>query len=350
MPNFEKKRKRFDDDTFVDTELYDYKKYNGNEEAERRVYYTAMTRSEKYLFITGSKLQDNRKKSYEPHPFLDEIDKKYFSNNLVSPRPRSGLLPMARTIGIYPTSFSNLVCFSRCPHDFRLRHVYCYNAGIPVTFGYGTNVHNMLNIIHNEYIRKKKIPSDKEIEKIFNTIFKMRYATDKIAENMKKAGLNVVKRYVQLNKDGFTRILETEKKFEFVIEDALISGQIDLLKKVNESGDLTEVEIIDFKTDRNDSIYSGDYEKQLRFYAIACLESLGLKPEKACVHHLDENKKHYVDISSTQLTSTKVQIGSQISQVLKRQFPPRPDKLACTECDYRVICPYKNFRVGVVSK
>ena len=54
---------------------------------------------------------------------------------------------------------------------------------------------------------------------------------------------------------------------------------------------MSEVEIIDFKTDRNDSIYQGDYDKQLRFYAIACLESLGLRSERAHVHHLDRNTR-----------------------------------------------------------
>ncbi|MGI0015642.1 MAG: 3'-5' exonuclease, partial [Nitrososphaera sp.] len=151
MPNFEWKRKRRPSDTFVDASLYDFAKYAGDEEDERRVYYTAITRSEKYLYITSSEQQDNRKSDYEPHPFLHEIDGKYFSEALRSPRKRSAYPARTRTIGVYPTSFSNLVCYSRCPQDFRLRHIYSYNAGIPVTFGYGTNIHNMLNIIHKGY-------------------------------------------------------------------------------------------------------------------------------------------------------------------------------------------------------
>jgi ATP-dependent DNA helicase UvrD/PcrA len=121
----------------------------------------------------------------------------------------------------------------------------------------------------------------------------------------------------------------------------LISGQIDLLKKVDENGKVTAVEIIDFKTDRNDSIYQGDYDKQLRFYAIACLESLGLKPEVACVHHLDENKKTYVDISPSSLEGVKKQIKNDITSIMSRQFEAKPDKKICKECDFRLICPYK---------
>lgn len=343
IPNFEKKQRHRDDETFVDSNLYDSAKYSGTDEDERRVYYTAMTRSEKYLFVTGSKEQDNRRRSYEPHHFLEDINLKYFSKNPKSRRRTSGYKPKSRNVGTFPTSFSNLNCYGRCPQDFRLRHVYQYNAGVPVTFGYGTNVHNMLNIIHSSYIAKRRIPDEAEISRILDRIFKLRYATQAISERMKKSVLKIVRNYVRLHKDDFSRILETEKKFEFVLSDALISGQIDLLKKVDESGKVTEVEIIDFKTDRNDSVYQGDYDKQLRFYAIACLESLGLKPQRAHVHHLDQNTRSYVDISQVKLDEVRGEINGQISAIMDRKFPPTPEKILCSECDYRVICPHKKF-------
>lgn len=341
IPNFEKRRRRPPSHPLVDTSLFDFERYSGNEEDERRVYYTAMTRSEKYLFITGSILQSNRRIPYKPHDFVGNLDMKFFNRTPNRSRKRSGLPSRVRSGGTYPTSFSNLECFGRCPHEFRMRHVYQYNAGVPVTFGYGSNVHNLLNTIHASYIVKKKIPATSEIRKLLNTMFVLRYATDKIARNMKKAALRIVLNYVKLHEGEFNRILETEKKFEFVLRDALISGQIDLLKRVDEKGRITEVEIIDFKTDRNDSIYQGDYDKQLRFYAIACLESLGLNPQRAYVHHLDQNKKSYVDISKGVLSDTKSEINTQIGSIMQRQFPPKPDPRICTECDYRVICSKK---------
>jgi hypothetical protein len=54
---------------------------------------------------------------------------------------------MCNTVGTFPTSFSNLSCYGRCPQDFRLRHVCQYNAGVPITFGDGTNVYNILNFL-----------------------------------------------------------------------------------------------------------------------------------------------------------------------------------------------------------
>ena len=60
---------------------------------------------------------------------------------------------------------------------------------------------------------------------------KLRYATQPIADKMKKSVLKIVRNYVRLHRNEFNRILETERKFEFVLNDALISSQIDLLKR-----------------------------------------------------------------------------------------------------------------------
>jgi ATP-dependent DNA helicase UvrD/PcrA len=342
VPGFEVRHPPPPDSTFVDKALFDVRKYEGTEEDERRVYYTAMTRAEKYLFITGSTDHEGKRISYRPHPFAGEIDRKYISGAGPLERPRSGLSPKTEWSGIYPTSFSQLSAYSRCPHDFRLRHVYQYNAGVPVTFGYGTNIHNALNIVHSNFIRKGEIPDEKELEALVNRIFKLRYATAAISDKMKLGVIRIVKNYVSLHKDDFKRILETEKRFEFALDDALISGQIDLLKKVDEKGSITEVEIIDFKTERSDSIYTADYERQLRFYAIACLESLGLNPQRAYVHHLDENRRSEVDISAPVLGKTKQEVGSEVTDILRKRFPPKPSAKRCSECDYEVICPFKH--------
>lgn len=342
FPGLVQKRPPWPTRSFVDEKLYPTDRYAGNVEDERRVFYTAITRSEKYLFLTGSVNRKGRVKNYKPHEFIGELDKKYIVSDLVSPRKSSGYPSRFNRMGFFPTSFSELSCYSRCPFDFRLRHVYGYNAGVPVAFGYGTNIHNILNIIHNRYREEKRPPTEREIESLFDRIFKLRYATEKIAGNMKKAGIKIVKHYVNLHKDQFKRILETEKKFEFVMGEALIAGQIDLLKKVDDRGNVTEVEIIDFKTENEQGIYALDHKKQLRFYAIACLGSLGLSPKKACVHHLDKirDEKEYVDISAQKLEKTKEEIKSVVKSILSEEFTACPSA-NCGECDYGLICPHK---------
>lgn len=349
MPCFVKRARRRGKQSFVDDSLFDADMYSGNEEDDRRMYYVAMTRSEKYLAITGSSLRNGLVRKKHPHPFVNEIVNGYFSDRLAIRRKRSGHPTRAEVTGTFPTSFTQLSSFERCPQDFKLRHVFGYNAGVPVAFGFGTNIHNILSMIHTKYIREQRLPTDTEIDRIFDRMFKLRYATKAISEPMKKSGINIVKNYVKLHKDDFKRILETEKNFEFVIDEALISGQIDLLKKVDDAGNLTAVEIIDFKTEKKDGVYEVNHDRQLRFYAIACLKSLGLRPKKAFVHHLDKNEKSEVDISPARLDETRDGIRKDVKRILAKKFTAKPKKHICEECDYRIICPFKKLKIAAAS-
>lgn len=341
IPDFVKRRHWPPSDTFVDGNLYDHERYAGDDEDERRVYYTALTRSEKYIFLTGSRIAEGGKNERRPHPFLAELPDAFISDPVPLSRPRSGFPERLEVEGEYSTSYSELINYIRCPNDFLLRNIYGYNAGVPAAFGYGTNVHNVLNMIHREYIRSNRIPDENEIGLIVDRMFHLRYATGSMTEKMKESAKQVVIRYVAEHSRDFTRILETEKRFEFVLGEALIGGQIDLLKRLAPDGSIREVEIIDFKTDRSDSVYSADYERQLRYYAIACGASLNLVPKKAVVHHLDEGSKTEVDISEPVLENTRSEVKQVVSDILRKKFPAKPDKGTCSECDYRLLCPYK---------
>jgi DNA helicase-2/ATP-dependent DNA helicase PcrA len=165
-----------------------------------------------------------------------------------------------------------------------------------------------------------------------------------MAKNMKESGKKVVKNYLKVHGEDFSKVLETEKAFEFVLDDALISGRIDLLKKIDESGNLSEVEIVDFKNEKeDDELYKRDYELQLRLYAMACLDSLGLHPKKACVHHLDATGgfKEPIDIDENSLKEARKQISTSIGGIINKQYRPSPTK-RCAECDWEKICSKKN--------
>ena len=338
---------------FVEDRLYNSSMYDGNEQDDRRTYYTAMTRSEKYLFITGSATPGKLKKR-KPHRFMQEIPSEYFSRRLHPKMKASGYDPMPLNDVAYSTSFSELNSYDRCPKDFQLRHMYGFNAGVPPGFGYGTNLHNILNMIFNDFMEKKIVPTESQIKTMFDKVFKLRYAPGKMSEGMREKAENIIKRYVELNKQDFNRVLTTEKNFEFVIGKTLISGQIDLLMKVDENGNETGVEIIDFKSEeKTEGEYQMDHEKQLRYYALACKDSLDMNPSSAWVHHLSETdpakRKSQVDISDSVLDDTKTGIDHQVANVLTRKFDakPRNKEETCNDCDYQVICPMKSSAKGL---
>ena len=345
IPDFVSHRKPPPQKLFVDRDLYDHDRYYGNTEDERRVYYTALTRSEKYIFMTGSKSPDGKGRLHELNGFLGEMPSQYISTGMPLEKPRSGFQQRIRVTGEYETSYSDIISYIRCPQDFRLRNVYGFNAGVPPGFGYGTCIHNTLNMIHRNYLRKDTVPDEAEIEQITSRLFNLRYATGNMKENMLSSAVRIVKNYVRLHSTDFSRILETEKRFEFILGNSLINGQIDLIKRVDSGGRINSVEIIDFKSEKKDGAYSADYDRQLRYYAIACLESLDLRPEKAFVHHLDANGpgEEYteVDISEPKLRESRLEIEGIVRNITSKNFPPKPSEKRCSECDYTRICSFR---------
>jgi DNA helicase II / ATP-dependent DNA helicase PcrA len=356
LPSFVESGRGRRNSLFVDDTLYPAERYAASEEDNRRVYYTAITRSQKYLYITCAQMreinaprQNPRVTANSPNHFIKEIVTGSFSDagngNLIT----SGLSIAPPENGIFPTTYSKMEIFEKCPHDYRLRDVMGFNAGVPSAFGYGTNIHNIINVIHSNYITKKIIPNDQQIEKLFNSMFYLRFAPGPQNDVFKNAGIKVVKNYVDVHRQDFQRILETEKRFELVYKDSIITGDIDLLKKVDPAGKTMQVEIIDFKTDRQnrDGQYDVDYSNQVRFYAFATRESLGYVPETAIIHHLDNDTTESIDVSESAQNKTMKMIDGRVHLILEGNFKPKPEKNRCAGCDFRSICPHKEFTVGV---
>lgn len=358
VPTFVDRRKPPKISCFVDDSLYERTRYDGGVEDDRRAYYTAITRSQKYLFLTGASQRNiavngsPSKREIWPHPFIDEMRNHRVSGLRHIRKAKSKNKPLNKSKGAFPTSYSELSNYERCPYDYRLRHMLGFNPGAPVALGYGTNMHNILNQIHTDFIQKKKIPTTEEIDKIFDRMFYLRFAQGSQNEKLKKAGSRVIKNYVNLHANDFEQILETEKRFEFVMDKALISGHIDLLKRLNENGEVSAVEIIDFKTDKQkeDGLYELDYSEQVRFYSYASVRSLEYKPVKATVHHLDTHDKDIVDISDKALKKTAGRIKAKVENIVSGNFDAAPDSKKCAGCDFRALCQHKGFKVGVDFK
>ena len=353
VPSFVSRKSPPYSECFVDDDLYDQERYAGTIEDERRAYYTAVTRSQKYLFLTGAQKREitvnsnPSKNIIAQHQFIDEMKNGRFSAMSQVKKTKTRLKPRILSEGTFPVTYSQLSVYDRCPYDYKLRHMFGFNPGVPSAYGYGTNIHNILNLVHSNYIRNKRIPTEEDLGGMFDSMFHLRFASSRQNETMKKAGKKVVSNYILLHKGGFGSILDTEKRFEFVMDKALVSGSIDLLKRINEKGDVTEVEIIDFKADKEGGVYDPDYAEQIRFYSYAARHSLGIRPAKAMVHHLDTNRKDYVDIGDEKLEKTRKGIESKVDYILDSKFDATPENTMCGVCDFRAICPHKGFDVGV---
>lgn len=337
VPYLNKKKKPNFARSMIDRSLFDASRYKGDEEDERRIYYVALTRAQKYLFLSGMEDDPDVKAPRRPHDLLGELDQSLLSPPRVLKPRRSGHPQRRESLHDLTTSFSDLSAYGRCAYDYKLRHIFGYNAGVPVAFGYGTQIHNILNVIHSAYRDGDICMGD--VTEIVDKHFYLRFAPGNINEHLKKAAEGIVKNYVKSHADEFKDVLETEKSFEFSMGDTLIAGQIDLIKKLDDSGALKEVEVVDFKSDKR-LLYKRDYDHQIRLYVMACLKALGLSPQRACIHDLESGKKRYVNIAPADMEVTEKELGERIDGIRRSTYRPTKNKSVCSECDYMRICKH----------
>lgn len=317
-------------------------RFTSRDLGERRLFYVGVTRSEKFLFLTMA--QDIYPRPPRPSVYFNEYTHDILLvDNVPDPTKRKHIKPDPKTIlEIIPTTFTDLQYFLKCPYDYLLRKLMGFSPTIDLSFGYGLQIHNLLNRIHTE--SQHLAPDENEIDKLTENEFFLRYTRGQIFDNMKNKAKSILKNYIRSFKGDFPLKLETEKPFEFVLDDALISGQIDLITKINpETNELLDVNLIDFKTEKKE----GRRERnpinrlQLRLYAIAAGKALGLNPVVTNIHYLSDNIRFDVDISEKKLSEAKQAINNAVQGIKRRRFAKKPGT-HCEKCDFNLICSKKN--------
>lgn len=270
---------------FIDESLFKRKQYATSEDNQRRLLYVALTRSMKFLFITGSLNIEKYKRKQKPSEFFSEISMENAigaKDKDPSKRIKSDNFIISPLEDFFPTTYSELKDYFECPYCFKLNKVFGFRPSISPMIGYGNGVHNILNIIHKQ--SKKNIKPN--IDNLLDENFKLRFAPPDKEETSKKRARQVVEGYLKSYSEDIELSLETEKPFEVQIGNAIITGEVDLIKRETPSGD--EITVIDFKTEKDPPKYrKKEHKEQVILYGLACEKLLDKKPSKLYVHYLD---------------------------------------------------------------
>lgn len=309
---------------------------------ELRLWYVALTRSKKYLFLTSIVAP-----RYTKSRFADAIGHDCVGKDKRAKFNRPAKIDIVPPVNaeILPTTFSDLRYYWECPYDYKLRNLMRFSPGVIESYGYGQQVHNLLAFLH-ETVQSKQV-DDKWIDATVDSTFNLRYTRGEPLEAMKAATKRILKAYLHDYPDLAKRVLFAEKPFEFITGDAMISGTIDLLNNIDNASLENCVEIIDFKTGKNgEDLSDGErmelVTKQLLLYSIAVHDALGYTPQKAAAHFLYASKPHerkYIELNEGKKQETSKLITTTVANIKGNEFPMRPtDKHRCRSCDFRTVC------------
>lgn len=347
-------------DTWIPEEVFDPSIYEENTEDYRRLFYVAVTRAKKFLFLTGSKENKEYDFNLNPNQFYKEVEADDHSSLMdevrADPTPRKPVESDNRVQGdVYPTSFTDLRYFQKCPYDYKMRHIYDFAPTIDSAFGYGFAVHDILREIHQRFEGDEQalLPSPGEVKGMVQDPdrFYLRHARGEVDELLRDEAQRVLVDYVTEYSDDIPMTYKAEEPFEYLISgkgnnsEALISGEIDLLERRNrETGEIEEVNILDFKTEQEpDSPHDPQLmasEFQVRLYAAATQSEFDLSTVDGYIHYLSDGERHRVDLSDSKLEQVERDVEKKIDDIMERNFFASPDAKHCGTCDFKDICPH----------
>jgi len=314
--------------------IKDQARFEGTIEDERRLFYVAMTRSQKFLHLTYAPIPG--KKLYQrPSDFWNDVLVSKFVKRRTpdySTRPRLKSEPRAGVANVV-FSFSDLKYFFECPYEFKLRILYGFNPPIHEALGYGKSLHDALAEVHARAIRGD-VAEAAEVPRLVGTHLHVPYAYPALRQQLEQSAEKVLRKYLTDNAALFDKIEFSEKQIEIDLGDGVtVNGRIDLVRRI----DTGETTIVDMKS--SDRAQAEDVtETQLHVYALGYQDLTGRRPDYVETYELDAGKRKPRSVDDDFMNEVKVQVRSAAEALRANDLAPSPTAMKCRTCDYRNMC------------
>ena len=341
-------------------------------EVARRLFYVALTRAKKHLYISYA-LQDNAGKDIANSVFIDEIcppeERVKFTvpaDAMIAhmaaamepiPGPRIELANRAYIERIlqnpqFALSYTNLSKFLRCPLS------YYYECILKVPFlrgpalGFGIAVHEALERLFKEMKKTNEFPDKETFIGYFETalFFESESFTPTEFERRKEQGQSILDVYYDRNINLWNKQVEIEYKVpRFFLDGVPVTGKIDKLEFEGNN-----CIVVDYKTGNPDYVSAqvappnekqplgGDYWRQMVFYKLLIEQ----QPDKQWrvqlgkFDYIEPSKKtgefmqKVVPVFEPDETTVRMQLKDAYGKIMNHDFDRGCGKEDCHWCGF----------------
>lgn len=325
-------------------------------EEERRLFYVAMTRAKKGLFLSWGKDYGGMRKK-KPSRFLVETSViGDYCNDVVGGKNKilniSDKKIKKQGAGVVENktpkhfSFSQITAFDKCPRQY----YYSFVLKVPVigkaSFSFGKTMHSTLERITEKTMSEKNInkklkdiTSVSEALDIYEASWKDDwYETKRQKNEYFEKGKNIIRDFYVKHKNENIKAVYLEKNFKFKISgesEYSFRGAIDRIDEYDDG-----FKIIDYKTGKPKQKLSFNEKKQLLIYQLAGEQILDRPIKKLSFYYLDDNSEVEFLGTEKELIKVREQTAKTIDEISCNSFPLKPSTL-CSYCDFSSICDKK---------
>jgi len=317
-----------------------------------RLYYTAFSRAQNLLLLTGCECSTARK---TPSNYF-----RSYWRSLPSWRDSRIDLHKVDLASVKPINIkheysftSHILLYENCPRQYKFyKELQFAEERKGSTLG-GSLLHETIEDIHKAVLRgEQDTLTNDNIEAWFDTNYQLlvKQLHSYIAEPQRKAILRQVLNYRDKNKDLWHRIKEAEVDVSLVKEDYILKGKIDLVE-----GENGTVELVDFKSGEKPDVNTTDeykrrilnqYRRQLEIYAYLIEQRYGQKVSAMHLYYPKEengNPRITYRYQKTNVENTIEAFEEVVNKIEKKDFSMeghRRNEKHCSECDLRFYCNF----------
>lgn len=327
--------------------------YRTTPEEEARLFYTALTRAERFLYVSGAEQLPGGSQRRRPSPFSLRLSNPEISTDPAGlPSGRSPHAPVRRVDEtIVPTTYSEIRYYLRCPRDYKFRKTFGFSPPIKEMFGYGRAVHAAVGKLHERF--PDSVPTEDQAEAILRQIFHLKHVPESgdpdnrpgAYENARNAGAQILRQYASDYAEDFTHERQVEVRFEIPVTQAVITGSIDLLLRYDQQENIVDAWVVDFKTMEggpdpadNEELDWTEMSLQVQLYAKAAREVLGENARTGAVHLLKDGQRVEVRVDDDAVNAAVANVEWAVDRILASNFPMRPHPDKCDGCDFQALC------------
>lgn len=320
-------------------------RYRGTLEDETRLFYVAVTRAQKFVFMTFSP-GIGRHNSHASQFFEHCVGQMWVGTRDEAPdAAASRLAPTPKVDAPEMTlTFSELKYYFECPYQFKMRFLYGFNPPIHEAIGYGKGLHDALAEIHKRALAGDFVDESMAGELVFRHLHTP-YAYPRLRQDLARAAEASVRRYLRDRGAELSRTIHSEKSIQVHLGEGLtVEGRIDLIRSV----DSGEVSIVDFKS--TERAQEDDVTRdQLHIYALGYEELSGKRADLIEVLNLDNRGGSLVErVEAPLIDSVRRRVVNAADALRSNSLEPHEQWCApCEKCDFSAMCPTKRGGPGV---
>jgi DNA helicase-2/ATP-dependent DNA helicase PcrA len=310
---------------------------------ERRLAYVALTRAREEIVCSLAGRYEGVK-DWRPSRFLTPVrgdEARELAASQLLAQPPGGVVEVARQVElalndappIVALSYTQVDTYQRCPQMYQYRFVFRLPTRPRPQMQFGRILHEALKDALGSIEGDRPLTWEMVDAAYVAAWARERFCAPEQAPSLQDLGRSYLHR--AFDAGDLSKPLLLEQPFSLRVDGLRLTGRID---RVDRHPDGT-YEVIDYKTGSAKRAVDLQRDLQLSVYALAAREVFRFNPLSLSYYYLETSERVTVDKPEERLEEDRQTIVNVAEGIRAELFPARPDRMKCSGCDFRLLCP-----------